>query len=330
MAGHEIARVLDADAALDARLEEVSDDAKEADGEAREQRERKRDVHDVEHAHQDPDDDRREEAAVETLPALVGRDARRQLMHADLRANKVREGVVSPDREHDTQGEKCPGDALVVRADQHDGRKGERRVERPQRGHGHVGDVGARREDVPAGDAEQQQKRHDDKRDQAAGIGRQREEQSRRQANGLVGHTAAHARDAVELRAAQPRHAHHEQGRREGPAEKADEDDQGIDGARGRPGKELLSLRTGLLASQRAGGATVLAGVSQPLEAIDLLVEADALATGGRALLGPLGRGLVFAVLSGAHEATTPPKRRLRFWKDLTARKNSQREKSGQ
>ena len=49
----------------------------------------------------------------------------------------------------------------------------------------------------------------------------------------------------------------------------------------------------------------------------------------GDAALEPL-RPLLVSALRSAHFALTPPKRRSRDWYDLTARRNSQREKSGQ
>jgi hypothetical protein len=97
VAREQVARVLDAHAALDARLEEVAYHAGKPHDEAKDHAGGDAKLGHDEGAQKRPDGDGAHDAPHEPLDALVRRDARGELVSADRRAHEVGQGIVGPD-----------------------------------------------------------------------------------------------------------------------------------------------------------------------------------------------------------------------------------------
>ena len=96
----------------------------------------------------------------------------------------------------------------------------------------------------------------------------------RGEADALVGHAAAHAADAEELRAAEPRLGGDEQRRRDGAHKQADKRHERVDRARERAREQALRGASRLLTLEVPGRARLLLGGAAILKAVDLPVKA--------------------------------------------------------
>ena len=226
-------------------------------------------------------------------------DAWGKLMDAEPRAYGVGHGIVCPDGEHDAKGEGCANEPLVDYADKHQAREGERRVERAKNRYGNVAHVGTGCEYVPGRAGGKEQEQNDDKAPQAIPIGREREQYRSGKPYTLVGHATAHARDSEELGAAEPPHGADHKRCCDGPYVEADENHNGVDGARRGAREEALRPPAGSLACKSTSSTLRLLGIAPVFELVYVAVDANAFAL----VLPSLG-----ALLT--QRSVTPPNRR--------------------
>ena len=105
MTRHDRARILESRIALDARFDQIADNAEHATDRA--EHERLDDVHldSRNEREQTPERHREDEASEEAFPGFLRRDLRRHLVLAELRADKISEGIVAPHAREDTEDE---------------------------------------------------------------------------------------------------------------------------------------------------------------------------------------------------------------------------------